>query len=33
MESKIFCNLKVEGVFGVLYILYVCECVFLGFIL
>lgn len=32
MESKVFCNLKL-GVFEELDILFVCECVFLVFIL
>lgn len=31
MESKTACNLKVEGVLEVPYILLVCEHVFLGF--
>lgn len=33
MESKTSCNLKVEGVLGVPYILLVCERVFMGFTL
>lgn len=33
MESKTACNLKVEGVLEVPYILLVCEHVFLGFTL